>query len=158
VTSVRSVLVLAICLGTVAAAAALGGYATSLGVGEWYRTLDKPAWNPPDWVFGPVWTLLYILMAAAAWLVLTKGWRSAKPALALFFLQLILNAAWSWLFFGLRQPGWAFAELLALLAATVTTAVLFARVSPVAAWMLVPYIAWVAFAGMLNFTIWRLNG
>ena len=156
--TLRSALMLIACLATVATAAAIGGYVTSLGLDKWYRTLAKPDWNPPDWVFGPVWTLLYILMALAAWLVWAKGWQIAKYALALFLLQLILNAAWSWLFFGLRQPGWAFAERLVRLAAIIVTAVAFARITPVAAWMLTPYVAWVAFAGLLNFTIWRLNG
>jgi len=141
-----------------AVAAAIGGYATSLGLDAWYRALAKPSWNPPDWVFGPVWTLLYVLMALAAWLVWLRGWKAARYALALFVVQLILNAAWSWLFFGLRQPGWAFVEIVVLLAAIIATTVAFARVKPIAAWLLAPYLAWVAFAGFLNFAIWRLNG
>jgi len=153
-----SALKLIVCLAAVAAAAAIGGYATSLGLDEWYRALAKPAWNPPDWLFGPVWTLLYILMALAAWLVWMRGWKAAKYALTLFVVQLILNAAWSWLFFGWRQPGWAFVELVILLAAIIATAVAFARVKPIAACLLAPYLAWVTFAGLLNFTIWRLNG
>jgi benzodiazapine receptor len=156
--TIASALKLIVCLAAVAAAAAIGGYATSLGLDEWYRALAKPAWNPPDWLFGPVWTLLYILMALAAWLVWMRGWKAAKYALTLFVVQLILNAAWSWLFFGWRQPGWAFVELVILLAAIIATAVAFARVKPTAAWLLAPYLAWVAFAGLLNFTIWRLNG
>ena len=124
----------------------------------WYRTLTKPAWNPPDSIFGPVWTTLYLMMAIAAWWI----WKptgfvgSARP-LILFLTQLILNVAWSWVFFGLHEPGWAFIEIIVLWLAIVTTMVAFFRRSRVAGWLMVPYLAWVSFAGVLNFTIWRLN-
>ncbi|MCK6480111.1 MAG: tryptophan-rich sensory protein [Planctomycetes bacterium] len=126
--------------------------------GEWYVALRKPPWNPPGWVFGPVWTALYAAMAVAAWRV----WRAApparaRPALAAWAVQLVLNAAWSWLFFGLREPGLAFAEILALWAAILATTVLFLRRDRAAGWLMVPYLAWVSFAAVLNFVLWRLN-
>ncbi len=126
--------------------------------GGWYAALNKPAWNPPSWLFGPAWTLLYTLMAVAAWLVWKQGgWKSQKKALSLYLLQWALNALWTPLFFGLHLPGPAFAELLALDLAVLATLRAFWPVSRPAAWLLVPYACWIAFASALNFTIWRLN-
>lgn len=126
--------------------------------GEWYASLNKPSWNPPSWIFGPVWTTLYLMMAVAAWLVWLSGsGRAQRKALSLYFVQLVLNAAWSPLFFGLKMPGVAFAEILLLLAAVIATAVVFTRISRPAGLLLYPYIAWVAFASFLNFTLWRMN-
>ncbi|MGE3314311.1 MAG: DUF2867 domain-containing protein [Planctomycetaceae bacterium] len=143
-----------ICFG----AAALGAAATSTSVGDWYRTLDKPSWRPPDWVFGPVWTVLYFLMALAAWLVWRKGNRRAtRVPLTWFAAQLALNVGWSVVFFGLRRPGLAFAEILVLWLAIVATLFSFRKVSVTAALLLTPYIAWTTFAAILNFAIWRLN-
>ncbi len=127
--------------------------------GAWYLELRKPAWNPPGWIFGPVWTLLYAAMAVAAWRV----WRASspaerRPALTAWGLQLLLNAAWSWLFFGLHEPGLAFAEILALWAAILATTILFFRRDRVAGRLMVPYLAWVSFAAALNFALWRMNG
>jgi translocator protein len=123
--------------------------------GGWYAALVKPSWNPPSWVFGPVWTLLYIMMAMAAWLV----WRCGRQRRALFYyaVQLALNAAWTPIFFGLKMPGFAFAVIIALLASIIVTTRAFGRVLPLAGLLLVPYAAWVAFAACLNFTLWRLN-
>lgn len=138
-------------------AAALGAAFTSRSVGEWYGTLVKPSWTPPSGVFGPVWSLLYFMMGVAAWLV----WRKAGPgtalALTLFGIQLALNVAWSVIFFGLRSPGAAFAEIIVLWALILATLVAFLRISPAAAYLLVPYQAWVTFAAALNFAIWRMN-
>ena len=134
--------------------------AASVGAmpGEWYAGLQKPAWNPPSWIFGPVWTALYTLMAIAAWLIWQRGgWAAQRKPLTLYFIQLALNAAWSPLFFGLKKPGLAFAEILCLLAAIVVTTRAFYRARPAAARLLLPYAAWVAFATWLNFTLWRLN-
>ncbi len=146
-------LLLLICLGT----AGLGAAFTNLSVGDWYRTLKKPSWNPPNAVFGPVWTALYIAMAAAAWLV----WRTGPPdrgrALAIFGIQLALNLAWSALFFGLRKPGLALVDIVLLWGAILATTIAFAGVSTVAAGLLLPYLAWVAFAAALNAAIVRLN-
>jgi tryptophan-rich sensory protein len=139
-------------------AAAIGGAATATSVQTWYRTLHKPAWNPPDWLFGPGWTLLYLLMAVAAWRV----WRrsespAARATLGLFGAQLALNALWSVLFFGLRQPGWAFAEVLVLLTVLVALLARFWRADRVAGVLWLPYVAWVGFASVLNGTVWWLN-
>lgn len=124
--------------------------------GAWYAALQKPPLTPPNWVFGPVWSALYLAMGIAAWLV----WRMSgvrSLALKLWVLQLILNALWSWLYFGLQQPGWALIEIAVLLAAILSTAVLFYRVRPLAGWLLVPYAAWVSFAAYLNAGFWWLN-
>ncbi|NIM71142.1 MAG: hypothetical protein GTN86_11395 [Xanthomonadales bacterium] len=133
-------------------------FGAMFGTGEWYQALEKPTWNPPAWLFGPVWSTLYVLMAIAGWLVWHSGHPLRLVALRWWLLQLVLNGAWSWLFFGLHRPGWALAEMTALLAAIVLTAVRFHRIRPVAAWLLAPYLLWVGFAWFLNFTIWRLNG
>ena len=126
--------------------------------GEWYAALNKPAWNPPGWIFGPVWTVLYAMMAVAAWLVWQRGGFAAqRRPLGLFLAQLALNALWTPLFFGLRQPGLAFAEIILLWLAILATLLAFRPVSRAAAWLLVPYLAWVSFAAVLNGTLWRLN-
>lgn len=123
--------------------------------GPWYAGLVKPAWNPPAWLFGPVWTFLYLSMAVAAWGVWKKaGW---SPALNLWLAQFVLNALWSPLFFGLHQMGLAFAEIVLLWAAVLATFLSFLKVERWAGWLLAPYLAWVSFAAVLNFTLWRLN-
>ena len=136
--------------------------AASLGAlfmpGEWYASLRKPSWNPPDWVFGPVWMALYTMMAVAAWLVWKRGGFAAqRRSLGLFILQLALNAAWTPLFFGMHALGLAFAEIVLLWATIVATLAAFWPVSRTAAWLLAPYLAWVSFAAALNFALWRLN-
>jgi tryptophan-rich sensory protein len=136
--------------------------AASLGAlfmpGEWYAALNKPAWNPPGWIFGPVWSALYTMMAVAAWLVWRQGGFAARRGPLLVFLaQLALNAAWTPLFFGLHRPGLAFAEIMLLWLAIAWTIAAFWPVHRVAAWLLAPYLAWVSFAAALNFTLWRLN-
>ena len=136
--------------------------AASLGAffmpGEWYATLKKPSWNPPDWIFGPVWSALYTMMAVAAWLVWKRGGFAAqRRPLTLFLVQLALNALWTPLFFGLHRPGLAFVEIVMLWLAIAATLAAFRPVSRPAAWLLVPYLAWVSFAAVLNFTLWRLN-
>lgn len=126
--------------------------------GEWYARLAKPAWTPPSSVFGPVWTLLYALMAVAGWLVWReRGLAGARVALSLFVLQLALNAAWSWLFFGLQRTGAAMVDIVLLWLAIVATAIAFRQVRRLAAVLLLPYLLWVSFASALNFAIWRLN-
>ena len=136
--------------------------AASLGAlfmpGEWYETLRKPAWNPPGWLFGPVWSALYTMMAVAAWQVWKRGgFVAQRRPLTLFLAQLVLNAAWTPLFFGLHRPGLAFAEILLLWLAIAATLVAFWPVSRTAAGLLAPYLAWVSFAAVLNGTLWRLN-
>ncbi len=125
----------------------------------WYAALVKPAWNPPAWIFGPAWTLLYVLMAVAAWLVWRDGgWKKQRLPLGLFLVQWFLNALWTPLFFGLHRSGPAFAEIVLLWLTLAATLWSFTRVRKAAGVLLVPYLAWVTFAAALNFTIWRLNG
>lgn len=138
-------------------AAALGARA-SISAADFYANLTLPAWAPPAGVFGPVWTVLYAVMALAVWLVWRQGgWRAAAPALALYLLQLALNVLWSWLFFGWKQGALAFADIALLLALIVATIVAFHRVRPAAAWLLLPYLAWVTFASALNYAVWQAN-
>ncbi|NJM55561.1 MAG: tryptophan-rich sensory protein [Verrucomicrobiae bacterium] len=123
--------------------------------GEWYRSLNKPSWTPPSWLFGPAWTFLYLSMAVAAWVVWRRaGW---SAPLRWWLAQLALNAVWTPLFFGLRQPGWAFAEIVLLWLAIAVTMVKFFRVKRWAGALLVPYLLWVTFAATLNFALWRMN-
>jgi tryptophan-rich sensory protein len=125
---------------------------------QWYAELEKPPFNPPGWVFPPVWTLLYAMMAIAAWLVwLRAGWRRGGVALGAFAVQLLLNGLWSWLFFGLHRPLLALIDLALLWITIGVTIVLFSRHHRAAALLLVPYLAWVTFAGVLNASIVWLN-
>jgi tryptophan-rich sensory protein len=129
-----------------------------VSTGGWYASLQKPSWNPPPWIFGPVWTLLYIMMAVAAWMIWRAGgWRAQGRALGFFLLQWLLNALWTPLFFGLHRPLLAFAEIMALWLALLITTILFWRVRKIAGFLLLPYLAWVSFAAFLNFTLWQLN-
>ncbi|WP_437201574.1 TspO/MBR family protein [Planctomicrobium sp. SH664] len=140
------------------AAAALGSLATTPQLDGWYRSLQKPHWHPPDSLFGPVWTLLYLLMAMAAWLIWKQGgFKENRRPLAWFVIQLILNVAWSWIFFAGHQTGWAVVELVCLWIAIFMTTVLFFKKRRLAGALLIPYLGWVTFAGCLNWTIWRLN-
>jgi translocator protein len=126
--------------------------------GEWYDELTKPAWNPPAYVFGPVWTILYAMMAVAAWIVWKNyGFRGALFALSLFLIQLAFNAAWTPIFFGMRMPGLAFANLMLLWTTLLATVIVFFQHSKPAGALLLPYFAWVTFAAALNFSIWQLN-
>ena len=148
--------------------AALGGWlllcfaASAIGAffspGQWYIELNKPSWHPPSWVFGPVWTVLYTLMAIAAWMVWKKGGfaEQSKP-LTLFLVQLALNALWSPLFFGLYSPALAFVDIVLLWCTLAFTIYAFWQVRPLAGALLLPYIAWVSFAAVLNGTLWQLN-
>jgi len=141
-------------------AGVIGSFFTANSVSTWYATqLVKPSWNPPSWVFGPVWITLYAMMGIAAYLVWSRGLerKEVKIALGVFGVQLVLNAIWSIIFFGIQSPGWAFVEIVFLWVAIVATIAVFARISKPAAWLLVPYILWVSFAGFLNYTIWDLN-
>ena len=124
---------------------------------DYYGRLDKPAWAPPPWVFGPVWTLLYAMIGVAAWLVAKRGGADARPALGLWGVQIVLNAAWTPIFFGLRSPGVALVEIIVMwIAIAATTVAFFARRTAAGA-LLLPYLAWVTFATVFNFEIWRRN-
>jgi len=139
------------------AAGGVGALATR-NAREFYASLAKPAWAPPGWLFGPVWTVLYVLMGVAAWLVWrSAGWSGASVALSLFLVQLVCNAAWSWIFFAWRSGALAFADIVLLLVLIVATMLAFARVHGLAALLLLPYLAWVVFATALTFAIWRGN-
>jgi benzodiazapine receptor len=146
---------IALCLGVGAA----GGLITARSVAEWYPTLAKPEWTPPNWLFAPVWTALYIAMGFAAWLVWKKDMRFAgvRAALILFMAQLALNFAWSFLFFGFRMPGLALINIVMLFLLIAMTAFAFYQQSRWAGLIMLPYLAWVGFATALNFAIWRLN-
>lgn len=137
----------------------LGGLFTFPEIQHWYAGLTKPSWNPPNWIFGPVWTTLYLLMGIAVYRVWRAGANSSlvKSALALFIVQFVLNFFWSIIFFRYHQLLGAFVELLAMWGAIFATIIAFSKVDKLAAWLLVPYISWVSFAGILNYTIWRLN-
>lgn len=138
---------------------AIAGYFTTSGVNGWYAVANKPWFNPPNWIFAPVWTTLYVLMGIALFLI----WRSdtdktiRHTAIILFAVQLMLNFFWSIIFFKLQQPGWAFAEIILMWIMILLTIIWFGKISSTAAWLLVPYICWVSFAAILNYSIWRLN-
>ena len=139
--------------------AAIGGLATAPNIPSWYAGLAKPSWTPPGWVFGPVWSVLYLTMAVAAWLVWRQnGLAKASVPMTLFGVQLVFNAVWSWLFFWLHSPGAAFLDIVLLWTAITATTVIFWRRSALAGLLFVPYLLWVSFAVALNFSIWRLNG
>lgn len=142
----------------VAFAAAAVGAVASIEASAFYAQLTQPAWAPPASVFGPVWSALYTLMGIAAWLVWREqGARNLKPALALFVIQLAVNALWSWLFFAWHKGGYAFAEMLVLVALIVITIGLFWRIRRLAAILMMPYLAWVCFASVLTWAVWQAN-
>jgi len=144
-------------IGAAFVAGAIGSWATFPNVRDWFPLLLKPSWNPPSWVFGPVWTTLYVLMGLAAW----RAWRAGGPAaprlVRLYFVQLFFNALWSVLFFGLKQPSWALADILVLWGLLVWLQVGLWRSDRVAGALWVPYVLWVSFATALNAAIVRLN-
>lgn len=144
----------ALCLGV----ATIGGWATSISVGGWYQTLDKPHWTPPDRVFAPVWTILYLMMAVAGYRVRRRAvGKAGHSALALFGVQLALNLLWSILFFGLQRIGLALLDIVLLWTAIAATAVAFSRIDRLAGIFMLPYLGWVTYAVVLNAAIWHLN-
>jgi len=152
---IRTLFSLVLCLS----AGAIGSFFTVAAIPEWYATLQKPSFSPPNWVFGPAWTLLYILMAIAVAMVWQKGLRNppVRKALVFFLLQLILNTFWSCLFFGLRSPLYGLVDILFLWGMILVTIAQFSKVSVPAALLLVPYLLWVTFATGLNLGIFLLN-
>jgi len=137
----------------------VGSVFTVSAIPTWYATLQKPSFSPPNWIFGPAWTTLYFLMGIAAFLVWKKGLerKDVKIALGVFGGQLVLNALWSIIFFGLHNPFWAFIEIIVLWLAILATMFAFYKISRPAAYLLLPYILWVSFAAVLNFSIMILN-
>lgn len=149
---------LALFVGASFAAAGVGSLFTTPAIPGWYASLRKPSWTPPNWLFGPVWSVLYVAMGTAAWLVWReRGFAGARLALTLFFAQLILNALWSILFFGRKTPGAALVEIAFLWVAVFATMAAFWQISRAAGWLFVPYLWWVTFASFLNYSIWRMN-
>lgn len=138
-------------------AAALGGIANA-NAGNFYSQLDQPTWAPPGWLFGPVWSVLYLMMSVAAWLVWkTHGFRGARVALGLFLFQLALNSLWTWLFFAWHLGALSFAEIVALWISILATLISFWRLRPLAGALLIPYLAWVSFATVLAYAMWVRN-
>jgi len=151
---IRLVISLALCFG----AAALGSWMTYPNIASWFVGLNKPFFSPPNWLFAPVWTVLYAMMAIAFWRVWTLGRGTALEVAALAFaIQLVLNVAWSGAFFGLHMPWLALIDIIALILAIIATMGAFSRIDGLASWMLIPYLAWVSFASVLNAAIWWLN-
>lgn len=154
----HSFLRLLLCMALPIATGALSGIATSRAIPDWYAGLAKPSFNPPDWVFGPVWTVLYL---GLGWVLYVLTGMPAGPArtvlLWVFGVQMALNAAWSLLFFGLRSPGLALADIGLLILSIMTLLVLTRKSVPETWWVLLPYLAWVSFATLLNLAIWKLN-
>ena len=138
---------------------AVAGFFTSLSVKGWYSTVIKPSFNPPDWVFAPVWTLLYIMMGIAFYIIWNKDTAKLlkRKAMLFYFAQLILNFTWSLVFFYAEQPGWALVNIILLCSMIAATIYWFSKISTTATWLLIPYILWVSFATVLNFAIWKLN-
>ena len=136
------------------------GMGIFFGPDSWFQALTKPTWNPPGWVFAPAWTLLYVLMGISVWKV-RRNTRASRAdntlAMRLFWIQFVLNLAWTPIFFGLHQPGLAFIEICLLWLAALWTALAFGKISSTAGYLLVPYQAWLSFALVLNGTIWLLN-
>ena len=147
-------------IAAVGSASVAAQIATYPNLAPWYSSLVKPAFNPPNWIFAPVWTILYALMAFAVWRILRLPQTSAarRSALTLFFVQLALNAAWSWMFFGANSPLLGIINIIPQLLIIIAAIVAFYRLDKAAAWCLAPLAAWVAFASVLNVAIWRLNG
>lgn len=152
---IQLILSIIICQG----AGLVGSIFTAESVSTWYPTINKPGFNPPSWVFAPVWTMLFLLMGIALYLIIKNKpqGKYALMALSIFGLQLILNVLWSFMFFGLECPFCAFIEILILLSAILATILAFYKINRLAAYLLLPYLFWVSFAAVLNFYIWQLN-
>jgi tryptophan-rich sensory protein len=157
--SIRDILKLVVSIVACLAAGAIGSVFTRSAIPTWYATLEKPFFTPPNWLFAPVWTLLYILMGVAAFLVWRKGLenRGVRIALIVFLIQLVLNALWSVVFFGLESPLYGLVVIAVLWIAILVTVIKFFRISRVASVLMWPYLLWVTFAAVLNSSIWMLN-
>lgn len=157
-TRLRSAAALVVSTGSCLLVGVSGSLVTATSVREWYPHIQKPSWTPPSAAFGPVWTALYLLMGVSAWLIWRDSVGSARrAALLVFVTQLVLNGTWSFLFFGLRSPGWAALEIVLLWSSIAATMLAFARIRRLAAVLLLPYLVWVSYAMALNVAIWNLN-
>ena len=153
----RKILGLVVWLAVTFAAAGAGGVASANAAG-FYQSLARPDWAPPPWLFGPVWTVLYLMIGIAAWLVWRdRGFAGARTALSLFLVQLVANALWTWIFFAWQRGALAFAEIIVLWILIVATMLMFWRVRRIAGALFIPYLAWVTFASALTYSIWKLN-
>jgi len=150
---------LIICIVGCVALGSIGGIATASSIDTWYANVNKPSFNPPNWLFAPVWTTLFTLMGIALALVWHEGLENdlVKKGLTFFGIQFALNMLWSWLFFGFQQPLWAFVEIIVLWVFIFLTIQTFFKIKKISGWLMVPYILWVSFASILNFYIWQLN-
>lgn len=157
--TIRTFVKLVVAIVVTQLAGIIGSLFTFSAIPTWYATLTKPALNPPSWVFGPVWTTLYVLMGVSAFLIWQKGWqrKDVKVALSVYGIQLILNALWSIVFFGMQSPGLALVNIALLFISIVLTMILFYKISRPAMYLLIPYILWVSFASYLNYAIYALN-
>lgn len=156
-TKQRQILGLLVWLVICYSASAVGAVA-SIQASSFYAELVQPSWAPPSWLFGPVWTLLYGMMAVSVWLIWrSEGFKANRMAISWFFFQLLLNSLWSWLFFGWHLGAFSFVEIIFLWVAIVATIICFWRVRPVAGALLIPYLLWVSFASALNYAMWQLN-
>lgn len=155
----NNILKLIISLAIPLAIGATSGFFTVSGVESWFQTINKPTWNPPNWIFGPVWTTLYVMMGIAFFIIWKSEIRSElkKSAIVLFAVQLVLNFFWSFIFFNQHEIGWALVEIIIMWFFILFTIFAFGNISKTAAWLMVPYISWVSFATILNYTIWQLN-
>lgn len=151
---VAGLLVIVVIVFLVATAASM---VTAESVATWYREINRPSWTPPNWVFGPVWTALYVMMSVSAWLVWRQREKPKKTALVVFGAQLILNGLWSLLFFGMKNPVLGFVDIVGLWIAILITIIMFFRISKLAGWLLIPYLIWVSYASSLNLGIILLN-
>ena len=154
-TSLKLIIALVLCITV----GGVSGFLTASAINDYYLQLNKPPWNPPNWIFGPVWTTLYIMMGVSLWLVWKSNYPKAivQKACLIFAAQLFLNFWWSIIFFNLQLPGWAFVEIILLLTAIIYTIFEFSKISKPAAWLLIPYVSWVSFASILNYAIFSLN-
>ena len=153
----RSSIKILVCTITCLLLGFASGYGTGEAISGWYQNLEKPNWTPPGWIFGPVWTLLYILMGISAAIIWHSKNTMKKRALMFFLIQFILNLAWSSVFFNFRLVGWAFVEIIVLLIFLLLTVVYFYKINKTAAYLLMPYLFWTAFASLLNGSLWFLN-
>lgn len=145
------------CIVGIMLLAAAGSFATASSVYGWFNTLVKPSFNPPNYLFGPVWTLLYVLMGVGLYLILQSTSETKRRALFIFVIQMVLNVAWSFIFFYFREPGWAFVEIILLWFFIISMIIVYSRINKWAAWLQTPYLAWVTFASVLNGSLWYLN-